>query len=100
MRGLIYDGLSARGNTAAVTIAYDTLVISYADGAIDRIPLNVLARGVRTPERITLHRDDAPDWRLVIHAEPDLPGRNSAACCQSGDSAGKRSPPIRPSRWR
>jgi Zn-dependent protease with chaperone function len=72
VRGLIYDGLSARGRTAAVTIEFGVLAISYADGSIERISLSTLARGVRSPERITVHRDDAPDWRLVI-AEPNLP---------------------------
>ena len=63
MRGLIYDGLSARGQAAAVTIELGILVISYADGSIERISLSTLARGTRSPERITVHRDDAPDWR-------------------------------------
>jgi Zn-dependent protease with chaperone function len=72
VRGLIYDGLSARGRPAEVAIDQDRLTLSYEDGSIDRISLGALARGATTPERITVHRDDAPDWRLVI-AEPDVP---------------------------
>jgi hypothetical protein len=37
VRGLIYDGLSARGRTGAITIEFGILAISYADGSIERI---------------------------------------------------------------
>jgi Zn-dependent protease with chaperone function len=73
MRGLIYDGQSARARPATVTIDQDALAIGFDDGGSDRVPRGVLARGATHPERLTLHRDDAPDWRLVI-TEPELAG--------------------------
>jgi Zn-dependent protease with chaperone function len=73
MRGLIYDGLSARARPANVALEPDTLTIRFDDGAFDRVSLSILTRGARNPERLTVHRGDAPDWRLVI-TEPELAG--------------------------
>jgi Zn-dependent protease with chaperone function len=71
MRGLIYDGLSARPRPATVEMEQDALAIGFDDGASDRVPFGLLTRGATSPERLTIHRGDAPDWRLVI-TEPEL----------------------------
>ncbi|HEX4504482.1 MAG TPA: M48 family metallopeptidase [Alphaproteobacteria bacterium] len=71
MRGLVYDGRSARGRPAAVAIEDRILILSFDDGATDRVGMERLTRGARTPERLTVHREDQPDWRLVV-TEPEL----------------------------
>jgi hypothetical protein len=77
VRGLIYDGQSARGHAVEIAIDGDCLVLTYDNGAIERVPSSALARGITTAERLTVHRDDLPDWRLVI-TQPAPPAELTA----------------------
>jgi Zn-dependent protease with chaperone function len=70
-RGVIYDGLSARPRPVTIVVEPDALAISFDDGGADRVPLGILTRGATHPERLTVHRGDLPDWRLVV-TEPEL----------------------------
>jgi len=47
------------------------LDLVFDDGSSRHLPLAILARGASAHGRATIHRDDAPDWRLVLYDAPD-----------------------------
>ncbi len=66
MKAVLHDGLSARAQPVDAVCVNDTLEVRDATNGVQAVPLKVLRRGVRTAERMTLHRTDLPDWRLVL----------------------------------
>ena len=68
MRGVVYDGLSARSNPATIDVGIDSLTVSLDGGEAIHLPFSDLARGAGAGlDRTVICRDDLPDWRLVIH---------------------------------
>lgn len=69
-RALLYDGLTARGRQTVAEYSPDGVELQCEDGVPERLPLALLSRGTMRDGRVTIHRDDAPDWRLVLHDPP------------------------------
>ena len=64
--GRLFDGASARARSVSASRTADALLLAGGDYA-DEVPLGVLRRD-RARDRLTLHRTDFPDWRLVLPA--------------------------------
>ena len=65
MRGVVHDGLSARAHSVEIAVDGDGLVVTRADGIVERVALDLLRRGDRGAGIDVVHRTDQPDWRLV-----------------------------------
>ena len=64
--GRRFDGASARARSVSVSRTAEALLLAGAAYA-DEVPLGVLRRD-SARDRLTLHRTDFPDWRLVLPA--------------------------------
>jgi Zn-dependent protease with chaperone function len=64
--GRLFDGASARARSVAVSRTAEALALAGPDYA-DEVPLGLL-RQDQARDRLTLHRTDYPDWRLVLPA--------------------------------
>src|SRR4029434_762986 len=81
--GRLFDGASARARSVAVSRTAEALALAGPDYA-DEVPLGLLRRD-QARDRLTLHRTDYPDWRLVLPAAAaqHWAGRGKARCVRA-----------------
>ena len=65
VRATLYDGLTARARAVEVAADADSVTVTGGDIA-QTLPLADLRRGITVGDKVTLHRSDAPDWRLLV----------------------------------
>lgn len=67
----LHDGRDARSHVVGVASDGATLALR-GDEHDERVPLALLRRGRMAAAGLTLHRTDAPDWRLIVAPGSDF----------------------------